>query len=135
MSVARRKFLSLLAIAPAAVPVAAKEAASRMGLSAVTTMTATAANVGSSGYPSPIGEKEYLSDRISQFWTDEMREQRIENARHQARLLDADLASMRSMSPSAAYAIQRGRSVAREERREMGWLQASAKKLGIPTWG
>lgn len=126
--ITRRTFFG----AAAAAPVAAKEAAKRMGLESITTLG------GGGGAPldsipspsSPIpgahydeseleSELEWAKEVLWNLDSPEVRADRARTASHMATRLDADLAAMRSLSPSAAYALQRQRCelILREQRK------------------
>lgn len=133
--VARRKFLSLLAMAPVAAPVVAKEAATRMGLSSM----AAAAFTGDQFYPGGVGSAmtqptsngDWIKQQIDQFVSPEARSGRLMQARQMAGRLDPDLAAMKSVSPSWAYAAQCDRAIARIEQNELSWLRKEADRSGL----
>lgn len=131
----RRSFLSLLATGPVAAPVAAQEAARKMGLVGLGSLGGLQSierNVGTADcVPKPIAEKEWTLTRWSQFWSDEERNYRILRAKDEARILDPDLASMRSVSPCGAYSIQRDRVLNRIERSELSWFERQSRALGL----
>lgn len=134
MTVIRRKFLSLLAVAPAAGPVAAKEAAQKMGLSAVTMAQGGAVDgvpVGGYGDSSAQSESDWVRDEMKEFWSDDARRQRWQSAKWAAKALDPDLAALRSVSPAWAYNMQRTRVLAAVEDERLSWLSKRAKKLGL----
>lgn len=110
MSLARRGFLRLIAAAPVAAPVMAREAASRAGVAAL-----------GSGYPmcdpavpSQNSEGDWVTSVakkvFSKAWEDEQRE-RV--GKWSVSILDPDLASSRSLSLSAAMRLQRERNIER----------------------
>lgn len=128
-NVARRGFLALIGAAPIALPVAAKEAAAKMGMGSV--LSGAASYGGGSaldvGYPkagtalkgdgSILGYlRAELRNLTEERNVSEIRRRVLRNG--EARVLDADLASMRSTSPSVAYHIQIERCVARNVERE-----------------
>jgi hypothetical protein len=111
VSVGRRGFLRLLGAAPVALPVVAREAATKAGIGAV--------GVGMSGAPEASyggsitsSEGDWIASvakRVfSKDWEDEERE-RLK--RWNVTSLDPDLASSRSLSLSAAMNIQRARNI------------------------
>jgi len=123
MSVGRRGFLRLLAAAPVAVPVVAREAAQKAGLSADAAGSIydqAAKNyggpfaTGSSG-PDPDWCRSWAKRVFSQDWVDQTRR---EIGRRHPWPLDPDLAASRSLSLSAAMRIQRERNIAKEIDRE-----------------
>lgn len=123
----RRKFFGLAA----AVPVVATAAATKMGLVSGTSNLGTGAMSASStlsgGHPGlpPSGSfADYLRRQIKEFWSPDAKRQREAEAAQHARMLDPDLASMRSLTPSAAYHIQRGRVVKRIEDERLASLNA-----------
>lgn len=130
----RRRFLSFLAVAPAAAPVAAKEAALRMGL-----LSGVAASLGASAAPmtdqcGPVpmsAETDWVKDRVTEFFSPERAESRVLEAKGAAFRLDSDLAALRSVSPSWAYCRQVDRCHARIERQELSWLSRLADKSGL----
>jgi hypothetical protein len=118
----RRGFLRMLPALPIGARVAAKEAATAMGLSSI---TSAAAGFGAPGIPitesayyhgAPNGPDEpWFMRELREFAAPHRVAQRMEQARYQGRMLDADLASCRSLSPSAAYQIQVQRCFQRSE--------------------
>jgi hypothetical protein len=113
MSVGRRGFLRLLAAAPVAAPVVAREAAQKAGVTSLG-LGAELASQGISG-PSPYGgEKEWVSswcrEVLSKGWADERRKAILSSS---VGRLDPDLASSRSLSLSAAMRMQRERDAER----------------------
>ena len=115
----RRGFLRLLAAAPVAAPVIAREAAAKAGV--------TAMGYGMPGASSPYGEAicgsseswvaDWAKNVFSQAWKDDRWE---EISRNPVGALDSDLASSRSLSLSAAVRLQKQRnferSVVQEQR-------------------
>lgn len=131
-NVARRSFLKLIGAAPIAGPVVAKEAAAKMGMSSL--LGGAGAAMGGSGEALLRGglnkqegswldwAQAELRNVFSERNVAEMRRRVIRNG--EARLLDADLASMRSASPAAAYQLQIERCVARGlENERLNWLE------------
>ena len=127
----RRSVLRLIGMAPIAAPVVAKEAAASMGLmsgsgGAVMAAIGQYANV-PIGYPIQPMQDEASSIKDALLRLDEDIE---ENRRGiTAVYLDADIAALRSMSPSVARAIQVDRVVARERRQRKSWLERRLKQL------
>jgi len=106
----RRKFLTLVGAAPAV----AKEAASAaMGLSGP--IGPISAMVGSnaaapSGYPISSGDGgSWVKKALERLDSEKGRKEIRQDAKNIARILDPDIAAMRSLSPSVAYRIQIGR--------------------------
>lgn len=132
MKVARRGFLSLLAAAPMAVPVAVKDAAAKMGLSAV---TGPGEMMGSIGGNSPVGngydEAGYITQSIKEFWSPQVAADRAEQARSRASRLDPDLAAMRSVSPAWAHRVQTARCLREIEQHQTSWMRKRANELGL----
>lgn len=110
--VGRRGFLRLIAAAPVAAPVIAREAAQKAGVSPL------AAGMSEATYgvvpPSPSGGGDWIKDTckrvFSQEWEETRREQMMTYLPNR---LDPDLASSRSLSLSAALLIQRDRNIER----------------------
>lgn len=120
----RRKFLALIGAAPIAAPVIAKEAAAAMGLSGPIGMSQFA-NGGNIGAPIATvnGSGSYISrlrDQILGLESGDEIPGLMGDAAYRARVLDADLAAMRSVSPAWAYRQQMRRAAdqIRTERKE-----------------
>lgn len=112
----RRGFLKLLGAAPIAAPVVAKDAAQKIGLEG-----ALGGNIGPH-FDGPMGvpdgdHRSWIKKALSRFWSPAQKRQRAESAEWMARRLDPDLASMRSLSPAAAYRIQYERCCGRIDQR------------------
>ena len=122
----RRKFLALVGMAPVAVPVAAKEAAAAMGVSGPLGAGSAGMNIVAGGYPMANSVEEdhdgFLKRKLKRLDGGEEGEHSANDARYSARVLDADIASLRSISPSAAYAIQRQRTFDEFKRRRRASL-------------
>lgn len=122
---ARRRFLSLLGAAPAAIPVIAKEAAAKLGLEGALggmlgphTLPPCLPSVDSCG----IGTSEHWAKQaMRKFWSPTKKRERAETIDGSARRLDPDLASMRSISPAAAYQLQRARCKSRIEQQNWNY--------------
>lgn len=114
----RRSFLSLLAAAPAASQLAAKEAA--MGLSNISTSGfGEASSFGATGLqevavPKPASWS--LSEAVSYFVKAKRSNYENHRIKIEARVLDPDVASLRSVSLAQMYAIQLKRIEDRHER-------------------
>ncbi len=119
----RRSFLQALLVAPAAVPVAAKQAAAKMGLVAVTDVAASQFIGGDSVCGPDRGNDDWAKRALKELMSKDKTQERWDQTIHQARVLDADLASLKSMSPSVAYGIQRERTYHRLTDNERRWLQ------------
>lgn len=134
MSVARRGFLRLMAAAPVAAPVVAREAAQKAGVTAL-------------GYGMPMGGgqpgqsvgggndwiRDWAKDVFSAAWK-EARWQEIRS--NPVGALDPDLASSKSLSLSSAVRIQRERNFARmieSERRSVSKRFKEAFGIDYPS--
>lgn len=110
--VGRRGFLTLLAAAPVAAPVVAREAAQKAGIATLAAGMPDAPYGGTT--PSHPGEGDWIKDTckrvFSEEWEETRREQMMTYLPHR---LDPDLASSRSLSLSAALLIQRDRNIER----------------------
>ena len=113
----RRGFLAAIV----ALPVAAKEAAGKLGLQGPLGWGVEGGLLHGphpgSALASSADAESFWQRQLRKFTTSrsQQRYRRI-SARQDARRLDPDLASMRSISPAAAYALQCDRCVARHER-------------------
>lgn len=123
---ARRGFLKLLPAAPFGVAVAAKEAAASMGLSGPigANIGGSMAYAGASMYGNPVSDG---GNWIVDAWKDFNSKQRVESdwmqAKQMARVLDADIAAMRSISPARAYQMQVERCFKIMRDRDAGYLK------------
>lgn len=120
MSVGRRGFLRLIAAAPVAGPVVAREAAKNAGIAAVGLGVDGHGPSEGSCYPSnPKSEQDWFLEAakrvFSKGWEDEQRERMRDW--YPARL-DPDLACSRAFSLSTALRIQRDRNINERIRRE-----------------
>jgi hypothetical protein len=134
----RRSVLRLIGLAPIAGPVAAKEAAASMGLSALTSVgSGLSAGMASVNYGSPVGgENSWVNRAIATFNSPAKQRELDARAKDYARILDPDIAAMRSLSPAAAYHLQRARARERVAITEMQWLkdqleQEAMSRLGL----
>lgn len=137
----RRRFLRFVGTSVAAAPVAVKEAASAMGLvNSVGSgrMLGGEAPVGSLGVnacPSiadPLwkaSEVARLKSQIASLLTSEARERARREAMGSTFVLDPDIASMRSISPSVARALQVERVITRRIEGEKGWMEREIARL------
>lgn len=130
----RRGFLRLIGAAPVALPVAAKEAAVSMGLSGPLGAAAASQYIGNScgAVPMPCDPSQeimYYKDRLASIVSSENMLRYRQEARNEARILDADIAAMRAISPSAAYAMQVERVVQRRIQQERSWIDQGLAKL------
>lgn len=121
--ISRRKALGALMAAP----VAAKQAAEKMGLDSITdrgraaganVLGASEASPPSTDYPTPMTATEWARDAMKRLDSEQDRRDRMRRAHFVARTLDADLASFRSMSPASAHRIQRQRVFDEDEREQ-----------------
>ena len=129
----RRGFLSLIPLAPVAATVAAKEAAATMGLSGP--LNAVGYGVGGmpqmAGYansPVPSGASPWFLDAFKNFMAPETIEGHRINAKGMARILDPDIAAMRSISPAQAYAMQVDRCFERLRKQEKSYLDREMER-------
>lgn len=110
MSVARRGFLRLMAAAPVAAPVVAREAAQKAGITAL-----------GYGNPMPVpgnqscgGGNDWIKDWAKNVFSAAWKEARWQEMKsNPVGTLDPDLASSKSLSLSAAVRMQRERNFAR----------------------
>lgn len=133
-NVARRGFLKLLGAAPIAGPVVAQEAAAKMGIGSLVSLGGQLIE--------RTGDKPYITDNynecrpatvaeqlasyreeIERWRSPDRRKELRRRHRHDARTLDADLASIHSMAPQRAYHIQLDRLVEREIEAEVSMLE------------
>lgn len=140
MNANRRSFLRLMGAAPVGVPVAMKEAATKMGMGGLTQFAPTAPSLygGECTIPGPPPQDhgQRLKDALAFIGSDDWLDRERRQARFTARALDPDLAAMRSLSPSAAYQLQIERIVAdnleREKASILAQMASHAKsKLGF----
>lgn len=105
----RRKILALFSAAPAALPVAIKEAAEKAGIGSITAHQ-PAADFGVEAIPGPYvnhdGHIKWLRDRLSRLGSDQHAFDRQRRAEEQAYRLNPNLAALRSVSPAVAYRIE-----------------------------
>lgn len=129
----RRAFLRLLGATPVALPVAAKEAAAKMGLASIT--SAAGALPGDTlptlhgPVPTASGGDGWLRDALADLTTPTKQAEFRERAALQAGRLDADLAALRSVSPAAAFAIQRERCFVRVAKYERSWVEREMERF------
>jgi catalase (peroxidase I) len=131
MSVARRGFLRLMAAAPVAAPVVAREAAQKAGLGVVG-LGVDQFGPGSSGCvpANPSSERDWLMSWCKQVFTAEWEEEkRREGKSWWPSKLDPDLAASRSLSLSAAMRIQQDRNIERRIASERE--EASRRYFGL----
>ena len=133
MNLARRKVFGLIA----GLPVVATVAAQKMALVSATSTSAIGNNYGvPSTMPSGIGSSlsyaDQLKKTIKTFWSSDKLQERNNYAKSSSKTLDPDLASLRSVSASAAYTMQRARCEKIEHDRTMSYLQRElALALGL----
>jgi hypothetical protein len=119
MSVGRRGFLRLLAAAPVAAPVVAREPAQKAGVGAIGLGVDQLIPAGSSGQSLSSDEGVWLTDWCRRVLSKEWEaEKRREGKSWLPSRLDPDLASSRSFSLSAALRIQQDRNIELRIRRE-----------------
>lgn len=114
----RRKILSLFAAAPAALPVAVKEAAERAGIGSAASMAPLAD--GGMQLPPPAWDAHIarLKDSLLNVTNGQRTHDRKCRALEQAHRLNPNLASLRSVSPAVAYRIEYERQVKLLEERD-----------------
>lgn len=129
---ARRGFLKLMPAAPLAATVAAKEAAASMGLSGPLNAAAFGMGpntIGMAGYGNPVpSDDPWFLDAMKKFMSPETIEQHRMSAKTQARVLDPDIAAMRSISPAQAYAMQVERCFQEFRKREKSYLDKEMER-------
>ena len=139
----RRSFLGALIAAPSALPVAAKEAAAKMGMTQF--MVGSQSLVGpvnefskypSNVYPSsqdanvsPQDNINYYKNLIRDITSGDRREEIINNCKSSVRVLDSDLAALKSISPATAYNIQMQRNIDKEIKKETSYYEKMIKKM------
>ena len=114
----RRKILSLFVSAPAALPVAVREAAEKAGIGSAATM-APVADIGQT----PVGHVwdghiKLLKDRLLSLSREQYAYNRHCRAQEQAYRLNPNLASLRSVSPAVAFRIEYERQIKILEERD-----------------
>ncbi|MEW5705114.1 MAG: twin-arginine translocation signal domain-containing protein [Pseudomonadota bacterium] len=123
----RRRALKALAVAPAAVPVVAKDAAVKMGLGDVAMSAGIPAR-----YNAPIvatDEASHIRAQLKSLLGGEGRSRAIESARGALSRMDSDLASLRSVSPAWVLTVQAERTADRYLAAERRWLQERLSTL------
>lgn len=129
---ARRGFLKLMPAAPLAATVAAKQAAVAMGISGPLNAAAFGMNglsAGMAGYGNTVpSDTPWFIDAMKNFMSPETIEQHRMSAKTQARLLDADIAAMRSISPAQAYAMQVERCFQEFRKREKSYIDREMER-------
>ena len=114
----RRSFFGLVA----SLPVVLKDASTKMGLEGV--IAGSTRSFGASRLPTPPADDgSWIRRTLSRFWSASAVRERRQQAEWEARHLDSDLASMRSLSPAAAYRLQCDRQFRRIEVRSRMHLQ------------
>jgi hypothetical protein len=124
----RRGVLRLIGMAPIAAQTAAKEAAASMGLISRGSATAVGFDtMASADRGRPTIDKGWAAARLREILGGEERE-RVAREMGPISILDPDLASHRSLSPSVAYAIQRERNIDRNIAQQKRWLEREIKE-------
>lgn len=134
MTVARRSFLRLLAAAPVAAPVVARDAAAKAGIGAVGLgIDNYGPPVSGQCYPAePASEREWIAGNIKRVLSKAWEQEQRDSMRHwYPSRLDPDLAASRSLSLSAALRLQRERDVESNIDRE----RADAKRHYLRVFG
>jgi hypothetical protein len=131
MSVARRRFLRLMAAAPVAAPVVAREAAQKAGIGAVGLgVDQFGPAVPGDGQSNASSEREWLLGWCKRVFTSEWEEEKRREGRNwPPSRLDPDLAASRSLSLSAAMRIQQDRNIERRIASERE--EASRRYFGL----
>jgi len=131
MSVGRRGFLRLLAAAPVAAPVVAREAAQKAGVFPIGSAGAIQAAQDMCVPSGPSSDKHWAETMIKRVFDPKWIAQRREwfTKRRTVGVLDPDLASSRSFSVSAAVRMQREREFERflaseQEEARQSWFSA-----------
>lgn len=78
----------------------------------------------------PTADVGWAREALKDFWSEDKQSEIKARASVYARMLDTDLASMRSISPSAAYSVQMDRTLKREIRAERNYLERTIRKYG-----
>lgn len=126
---ARRGFLKFLGAAPIAAPVVAQEAAAKMGLQAVIGAGGLGYNSVGGCHPVPAGSHlDWLKTRVKELADPEYVSQVRRDIRYNISRLDPDLASMRGISPSAAFSIQLDRVVKKRIEEESWSIRRQLKE-------
>ncbi len=129
---ARRGFLKLMPAAPLAATVAAKEAAASMGLSGPLNGAALGLGpntIGMAGCGNSVPDDgPWILNAMKNFMSPETIEQHRMSAKAQARVLDADIAAMRSISPAQAYAMQVERCFQEYRKREKSYIDKEMER-------
>lgn len=129
---ARRGFLKLIPGAPVGVAVAAKEVAASMGLSGPINPVAgyLGGNIGYAKAQAIPGSSTvpWFVDAFKQFMSAETIENHRNSAKGMARVLDADIAAMRSISPSQAYQMQVERCYERLRKQEKSYIDKEMER-------
>jgi len=136
----KRNFLKTLAITPTITPVVLKEAAAKMKLSSflgastkdIRKKDSTINNIHDSSlypYKSYTYEEEKCAKLIAEFFTDEVKQERLQDVKDNTRILDNDLANHISLSPTAAWTIQVQRNFKLREKTELSKLNKLLKHL------
>lgn len=136
----RRAFLRLLAATPVAAPAAASQAATAMGLTGPIGLGAMAAVeaadkvnwAGGTGAGTPVGASgDYVLNRMRDMLSPGVVRNRRIRAQHLGRVLDPDLAALRSASASWVYRQQVARAEQRLLEDEMMWVERECAQLGV----
>ena len=114
----RRKILALFAAAPAALPVAVKEAAEKAGIGSAATMAPVVDHGMALPGPSWDGQIKWIKDRLLNLGSQQNAYNRHCRAEEQAHRLNPNLASLRSISPAVAYRIEYERQIKKLEERD-----------------
>lgn len=127
----RRRVLKVIAATPAAAPVAAKDAAIRMGLGADLGLMGVSVSAPSLT-PIAAGDEVATLRQKFKWYQDNRAKMRREAKRFLARGLDPDLAALRSVSPTWAVEAQATRNAEREYAENTDWItRRLAELVGI----
>ena len=134
MKLSRRNFFGVAAGGAVSAPVIAKEATAKMGMDSLGYDSVIGGSVAPSdgGY----GTIEWARKRFEEITEKGNIESRRAEVRSYQSRMGPDLASMRSVSPSAAYNIQVERAIIRSMEREKRDVIQTLKSygVGIPEW-
>ena len=110
----RRKILALFTAAPAALPVALKEAAEKAGIGSITAMSPLP-DAGTLRHSSPYYDWDqqikWIKNRLLDSNSAQSRFNRSQRAEERAHCLNPNLAALRSVSPAVAYRIEYDRQI------------------------
>lgn len=126
--IGRRGLLGLLAAAP----VAAREAASKAGITSPFDRVAYPSAPMSSGSVIATGHEAWMRDRAKEWLTGKAEDEIRRNIG--VGTLDPDIASMRSLSLTGAIQMQRARNIKREIESQRSYFEREIEKLFGKSW-